>query len=262
MIVETPTHRNFVQDNFSNTSNWQLTASLSSWNASLNNNELPANWQHGARINYIFKTTRAPFIKLTQPLRIYGLPDSVKIVVNTQSAKFNNIIVGMRTANSNTTAVNFTNIAQNTDVELKFPISQFVSNTADRLSFPLRFEYMTLFLDAAGHVQDKEYNIFVKDISLTYNNITSSVINNCIKSGFVIYPNPANSNEIFVSSKSFLEPSATINVYNTAGQLLQSKKRIDSVEQQSIDISSLPKGNYILQIQHNKGYESQKFSKQ
>lgn len=262
VIVETPTHRNLVQDNFSNTSNWQLTASLSSWNASLNNNELPANWQHGARINYIFKTTRAPFIKLTQPLRIYGLPDSVKIVVNTQSAKFNNIIVGMRTANSNTTAVNFTNIAQNTDVELKFPISQFVSNTADRLSYPLRFEYMTLFLDAAGHVQDKEYNIFVKDISLTYNNITSSVINNCIKSGFVIYPNPANSDEIFVSSKSFLEPSATINVYNTAGQLLQSKKRIDSVEQQSMDISSLPKGNYILQIQHNKGYESQKFSKQ
>lgn len=261
VIVEMPQSRNFVQDNFSNTANWQLTASLSSWNATLNSNQLPANWRHGARINYIFKTARAPFIKLAQPLRIYGMPDSVKIVLNTQNAKFSSIIVGMRAANSNSSAVNFTNIAQNTDVELKFPVSQFVSNTADRLSYPLRFEYMTLFLDAAGHVQDNNYNIFIKDISLIYDNITSSVTNNTIDSGFGIYPNPANGNEIFISSNKLFQQSATINVYNTAGQLLQSQKAINSLVKQRIDISALSKGNYILQIQYKNTNESLKFSK-
>lgn len=263
VIVEMPQSRYFVQDNFSNTSNWLLTASLSTWNASLNNNQLPANWQHGARINYIFKTTRAPFIKLTQPLRIYGIPDSVKITLNTQNAKFSNIIVGMRAANaSSSTSVNFINIEQNTDVVLKFPVSQFVSNPTDRLSYPLRFEYMTLFLDPAGHVQDNNYNIFIKDISLIYDNIISSVTKNSFNNNFGIYPNPANGNEIFVSSNKLFQQSATINVYNTAGQLLQSQKAINSLVKQRIDISNLPKGNFILQIQYKNTNESQKFSKQ
>jgi len=78
------------------------------------------------------------------------------------------------------------------------------------------------------------------------------------KSGFIIYPNPAN-NAIFLNFTSKIE-NANLIIYNLLGEL-QTSKTVNS-ENSNIDISSLASGVYVVEIKSENKISRQKFIKE
>lgn len=65
-----------------------------------------------------------------------------------------------------------------------------------------------------------------------------------------IYPNP-NNGRFVLSSESIIE-NTLVEVYNMDGRLVKSFKLIPSINEQSIDLSSLTKGAYTISLKNNK----------
>ena len=78
--VEIPTASTMIGDSLK-TTQWTMTAS-SFLNAQLNQENLPNSWGHGAGVNFVHAAGRAPYIKLTNQRPFYGLPDTIKMVLN------------------------------------------------------------------------------------------------------------------------------------------------------------------------------------
>lgn len=75
---------------------------------------------------------------------------------------------------------------------------------------------------------------------------------------FTIYPNPVN-DVLYIDKKAEIEMSS-ISIFNTLGQLVLSIP--NAATTQSIDVSPLKTGNYIIKINSDKGSLSTKFIKQ
>jgi len=74
-----------------------------------------------------------------------------------------------------------------------------------------------------------------------------------------VYPNPA-STAVTVEHNMAASSSAAVNIRNTTGQLLISRKQTKTVENYSIE--QLPAGIYILEITHKNQKISKKIVKQ
>lgn len=80
-------------------------------------------------------------------------------------------------------------------------------------------------------------------------------VNNYLKGEIKIYPNPV-SNQLFISSEK--RSIKTLSVFSTTGQMILEIEDASN----SIDVSSLSKGMYFLEISSSEGKSVQKFIKQ
>jgi len=88
----------------------------------------------------------------------------------------------------------------------------------------------------------------------TYN--TSSAINEIIKTtDLIIYPNPSN-DIIYLKGNEKLQKYERIDILDISGVILKSKQFSNS-----IDISDLPKGNYLLRFIYTESNYTLKFIK-
>jgi len=71
---------------------------------------------------------------------------------------------------------------------------------------------------------------------------------------FVLFPNPAASSTVFLSFDAIETGSVTIKVYGLNGILLKEQSEFSGTGQTtfSIDIASLSKGNYLLELDNGK----------
>ena len=98
-----------------------------------------------------------------------------------------------------------------------------------------------------GHISDQEFNSNI--IELLAN--TNSISNNS-NSNLKVYPNP--SSGIFYFEFEELSTNFIMNIYNIKGQKVYSKKETNN-KRNILDLSSLKKGSYFLQIvSDNKKY--------
>ena len=81
-------------------------------------------------------------------------------------------------------------------------------------------------------------------------------INEVMQNEISVAPNPAINN----ITLNYLEPHSSINIYNLQGQLLI--KKITIAEQTEIDMSELPSGIYLLQIESKEGVVVKKVVKE
>ena len=78
---------------------------------------------------------------------------------------------------------------------------------------------------------------------------------------FTVFPNPSTSPMLFLSYDSAEISEVTISVYNINGVLLRQQKEMATIGQQvfPVDVESLPKGNYFIELDNGKGRGTIKF---
>ncbi len=78
---------------------------------------------------------------------------------------------------------------------------------------------------------------------------------------FTVFPNPSTSPMLFLSYDSAEISEVTISVYNINGVLLRQQKEMATIGQQvfPVDVESLPKGNYLMELDNGKGRGTIKF---
>jgi hypothetical protein len=95
---------------------------------------------------------------------------------------------------------------------------------------------------------------------LTYSTPILSGLNDLeLSESFSIYPNPATA-EINLQIKNIAASSTTVSILNTLGEIVYSKV-ISNELNSTIDVSRLPSGVYVLQVQDQKNVSSGKFIK-
>lgn len=253
VMVEIPENGIRISDNFEIQS-WTLDASAA-LNAVLNVQNLPTNWTSGAAVNYVFNSTRAPYIKLLKPLNLYSLPDTLKLTINAGDISFSKLLISLRAANTaNDLTKEFTGIAQNKDISLAFPIATLFA-TADISIYPIKLNYITFYLNA--QTAGQAYRLALKDISLCYKNYTVSGISQLISNGISLYPNPVKGNQFTIRFDRNISEPINLSLFTSNGQLVYAKKmKSSSKNEYNFPVDNLETGIYFVKA----SFDKQQFS--
>lgn len=255
--VEIPNSGVFVQDNFE-VKNWKLDAS-SALNAVLNTQNLPTGWKNGAAVNYVFNSTRAPFIKLIQKLDFYSLPDTLKLTLNVGDISFSKLLISVRAANSTGDLTKeFNNIPLNTNTTLALPLSS-LFDTSDIAIYPISLSYLNFYLNT--QTESQAYTLALKDISLCYKGVQISGLANILNSDFSVFPNPVNNKELNVRFNDSYTGNVQLDLYSLAGKKIKSQSyKPENSNQVVFNLDNSVSGNYILRVVRGKNAESVKLT--
>lgn len=254
--VEIPATGRLAYETFADTTRWELTSSLASWNTHFAPSDRPTNWHHGTSIKYTFQTARSPFFRLTRSLPLYGLPDTIQLILNTGGANFSSVIMGMKAANaSSATPITFTNVGSTADSKLSVPLSSFTASVNDLANFPVNFEYLTFYLNSSTHSAGQTYTIGLKEIALRYAHVTTIVDFVSTISQFRVYPNPTKGT--FLKIEGPLTPFTQISISTINGKSIGRYETNGTFAE--VSVQALPPGVYLLQIQQQGISETHRF---
>ncbi len=240
-------------------SDWSLSVASQYTDAQLTADNIPQNWEHGAAVNFTHKTGRSPFIKLNNEIPLYGLPDTVKVVLNTGDIQFTEAIISLRAANDTKTATKrFTDFPADTDYSLAIPVDE-LFDTTDRGIYPLWFDNMNFYL-ATSNTTNKAYALAVKEIQLVYNGLVETSIPLAGTTGFYIYPNPVISSVLNIQLKDNYSQAVRTEIYSISGQMLQSDSHgVYAGNAISLPVKNLSPGTYLLKVYENEKAGTIKF---
>jgi len=244
VIVEIPTSGRMIGDNF-DVENWTLTASAP-LNAVLNTENLPSNWTHGAAVNYVYTSTRAPFIKLLRNAPMYGLPDTLKLIVNIGDINITKALLSLRANNAASfVSKEFTTIPKNTDTELSVTMSELFDAT-DIAIYPVWFDNINFYLGA--QTSGQAYTLALKEIVLCYQGVEISGLPSVLLSQYEVFPNPLEGNSLNIRIKNNDAKLLQAQLFHLNGQCVVSQKLNPENGMATFKVGKLPAGNYLLKI--------------
>lgn len=244
--VEIPESGKILFDNF-NVNNWKFESSTA-LNATINNSNLPNGWTTGAAINYIYTSTRAPFLKLSRNIPLYSLPDTIKIGVNLGDITLSKAVLSLRANNiAQGNAKEFTTLPKNTDTEISLPLND-IFTTSDIAIYPIWFEYLNFYL--ATQTSGQAYTLGLKDITLCYKGIDITYTSPEKISLFQVYPNPA-TDELKIKLKDNMFETLNIKLLNLSGQTIKSWNTANYSQEIVLPLKEVLSGTYLLQVQHS-----------
>lgn len=229
---------------------WTLSNSSFLQNVALNTENRPAGWETGAVVNFLHAAGRAPFIKLTNKRSFYGLPDTIKLVMNISDMAISRAIVSLKAHNSATTiTAEFNTFENNKDFTLDIPTDQ-LFNVADRAIYPIGFDNVNFYLDATNMTAGKAYALAMKEISLVFKDFIVSYLPSEKADLFQVYPNPINKGKsLKISLMDAVDADKLIfQLYDMQGKLLRNEMIKNDRGSAEISMKDLSSGTYLLQL--------------
>lgn len=256
--VVTPSAPTVIGDSLK-VADWSLNAS-SFLNAQLNQTNLPTSWDHGAGVNFVHAAGRSPFVKLINQSPLFGMPDTLKIRMNIGDMALSRAIIYLK-ANNGTSTISYeiNSFEQNKDFTLNVPVSQ-LFNVADRAIYPIRFDNVNFYLNTSAMTEAKAYTLAVKDVLLVFKDFVISGLSPEKSNRFIIYPNPATNQTLYLQLKETNSQMVRTEIYNLSGQLVN--KQQHGIYQSgviSVPVKNLSSGTYLLKVYENELFSVSKF---
>ena len=256
--VEIPSEPTIIGDSLK-VAHWTLTAS-SFLKAQLNQENLPNSWQHGAAVNFVHSAGRAPYIKLTNQSPYFGLPDTIKMVLNIGDMAITRAIFSFK-ANHETTLVTkeLSSFSLNKDFTLDIAVNE-LFDTTDKALYPIWFDNVNFYLSASDMTTEKAYTLAVKDILLVFKDFVVSGISAITTNRFSIYPNPTTQDIIYLQLKDNNSQQLRTEVYSLSGHLMAKDQHgIYQGGIVPISLKNMKSGIYLLKVFENENFSVTKF---
>ena len=254
VTVEIPVSGRVIVDEFA-TTDWSVDAS-SALNVKWNTENLPATWLHGAACNFVYASTRAPYIKLSRNFPFYALPDTMKLTVNAGNISVSKMLLELRTNNSSQALTKeFTSFLKNTDLQLTIPLNS-LFDTSDLAIYPVWLNYMNFYLGTLTTGQ--AYTLALKDITLCYKNFEVSAVSILEMSNLQIYPNPVVNGELKIRLSDNSARNVVVELYTFLGQCIAYKQYNNFQTEISFETGKLSKGTYFLKVTQGEKQETVK----
>ncbi|MDR1526335.1 MAG: phosphodiester glycosidase family protein [Dysgonamonadaceae bacterium] len=251
ITVENPEPR-MVSDRFI-PDEWAVNT-INEWKTSVtfNTDRVPDTWEHGAAIHFPYKAGRSPFVQLTKSHRLYGLPDTVKVVTRIDDLQLKEVVISLRAHNA-TKAELYTlypPFPANTDFDLSVPVASLFEGAGIAI-YPLQFNYVKFNIES-NNTTGTDYTIAVKEIALIYNGAPGTGMITPKTSAFSVYPNPVTNGEVFVHLDNSGQGLVRLDLWNLSGQKLQSQTCAQTVSNVvSLPVGKVPQGLYLLKVQQD-----------
>jgi len=245
VTVEIPTSGSMIADEFV-LNNW-LVEATAALNVSFNTTNLPATWSHGAAVNYIYTATRAPFIKLSQNLALYSLPDTIKVLLNVGDITLSKLILSLQANNSaQSVTKEFTAIPKNTDTQIIIATSS-LFDTSDIAIYPVWFNYLNFYI--GSQTANQAYTLALKEIVLCYKGVEISGTSSVLMSKLKVYPNPVKGSELHIRLDEIGKSNVTIALLTILGQSVRSKQYNANLQSDIVfPIGNLKSGTYFIKV--------------
>lgn len=248
--VEIPESMSIIGDSIS-PEKWELDAS-SFLKAQLNTNNLPDSWEHGAVVNFTHAAGRSPYVELIMQKSFFGLPDTIKMVLNIGDMNISRALFSLRANDaSKVTTFELTAFEQNKDFTLSIPVDQ-LFDVSDRAIYPVWFDKVRFYLNASGMTAGKSYSLAAKEIRLVYKDFLPTGISLVKENRFKIFPNPVKNQMLYVQLNETATQKVRAEVYDLTGRRL-SEKYFGNYggEILEIPVPFLTPGIYLLKIYEN-----------
>lgn len=260
--IQMPQSSRIIQEDFAEISNWKVTASGGPSKGVFNTLNRPEDWEHGSVYNYtISGTVRAPSIKMTPIVSrpFYGIPDTIRVTINSGKAVITKATVGLRTNNNTQLNATVENIESEKECTLIIPLDKVISNPDDRINYPLRLGSITFQIDTKSLTAGQYYALAIKDIVLAYEGIEVGGVDNPLVSKLIIYPNPVSSRgNLYIRLN---EPcNLSVEIYSMQGQVVAHRDfGYQQADEISISqVSKLLPGTYILKAKIDNDFQTAK----
>ena len=217
--------------------------------AQWNTENLPAGWQTGSAVNFVHAAGRAPFIKLTNQKSFYGLPDTVKLTMNVGNMDITRAILTFKNNLTQTKNIEFTTMPKNQDFSLDVPVDE-LFDTNDFAIYPVSFDNINYYLDAANMTPGTAYSLAVKEIALVYKDYIITHLPSETSNMFRVYPNPVNENRLFIGISEPNPDPFKIQIFDNTGRQLASRMlHFNSSGQAVLPVSDLQSGVYYIRVE-------------
>ncbi len=167
VIVERPTAHVMAIDPNLDVTTWKFTQSGGK------NATETANGNGGITYSYTGSSSRAPKIVLSKELRLWSLPDTVRLRINPGEASFKNVVFGLRAAGQNLSYQTITpdTIIAGKEMTIDVPTSSWI-DADDMANYPITLTSIQLNMNAAKSGQ--QYTIEFAGFETVYNAIEPS----------------------------------------------------------------------------------------
>lgn len=236
-------------------SNWTMAvAAQYRADAQLNEENLPAHWEHGIAVNFIHRTGAGPSIRLTNQTPLFGLPDTIRIVMNAGEIAINSVNVSLRANNSNRLVPSrTTSFPTNQDFSIDLVLDA-LFDMSDHGIFPIWFDNINFTLIASGMTAGRAYTLAIKEIQLIYAGLLQTNIPfvGASPASFFIFPNPAANGVLHLQLRENTSQTVRTEIYNLQGKMLSREVHgIYNGFPLSLSIQHLSAGAYFLQVFEN-----------
>jgi hypothetical protein len=248
VTVENPAEQRLVSDAFI-PGEWTV-STIGEWNSDVafNTGNLPASWEHGAAINFTYKNGRAPYLRLTKDYRLYGCPDTLKIVANIGDLQLKDVSISLRACNAAKASAFKINppFPAGADFELSVPIDSLFENAGVAI-YPLQFNNVNFTIESSNTV-GTAYVLAVKEIALIYGSGQGTGIIYPETSAFSVYPNPVKGREIHIRPANGRTQVLHVGIYTLAGQKVQAETINATAGEAHFTRKNLPAGIYLMKV--------------
>lgn len=244
VIVEIPSTEILSVDKVSDLSSWTVRGSASISNMSLTSTVFPAS------MRYTYSSGRSPYIQLYKEFPLFGIPDSMKIVLSTGRTGIMKAIVTFRANNQTSySPIEYTGFELGKDYVLSIPMSKLLTDVNDRACYPVRFEGLKLMINSATQTSNEVYDVEIKEFSLVYGRINVGFVNPELISKIRVYPNPVMDGVVYVAVSAESSQAIRIELYDLSGKLLRAES-LGTVENGEIRLSlqGILAGTYLLKL--------------
>ena len=234
---------------------WEMRRASQYTDARFSQENLPQSWEHGAAVNFTHRAGVAPFIRLINSIPFYGLPDTVRIVLNIGDMAVNTADITLRANNETRTVfARFDSFEANQDFSLDIALDD-LFDTSDRGIYPIWFDNMNFALRAASMTAGQAYALAIKEIQLIYAGLLQTnipIIRDCSLPSFFVFPNPSADRVLYLQLRENHSQSVRTEIYNLQGQLImQDFHGVNSGAPIQLSIQHLSSGAYLIQVFEN-----------
>ncbi len=236
--VQIPPASEYLWENFVNHDSWEVTATAK-FNPTFPD---PTSSVLPVVLDFTYAIGRKPFIMLAKDVPLYGLPDSVRLHLNTD-AIIDNIVLTLHANNQSATQYvthKFQPVPTNIDTTFSVAITDFF-DTSDRAVYPIWMK--TIRFNLSTETSEGAHKIALRGISLYYDGVEVDYLYNSTMPKWQVYPNPVINEVLQVAN---VQVGANLVLSDLQGRELL-KQRVNSDNLQ-INLQAYPTGQYLLSI--------------
>lgn len=206
---------------------------------------------NGMKITYTGKSGRSPYIRISKDLKLWSLPDTLRLRINPGDAVVKGVSVAMGSNSGKKEVVVLKEQLENNKENVIDIATASWVDAADMASYPISLGY--IYLTMGNSTSGKEYTIDIAGIETVYDRFGTGGVNDVnVNDGTdkaYVYPNPVNAGvDVVVFTGDVTDSEAVIDVFNVAGQKVETVKAVATYGKAILPTSRLQAGIYFVKV--------------
>ena len=217
--------------------------------------------EQSIKTTFTYKSGRNTNVAYHNEVALYSLPDSVKLVFNPGDINVQKLSMRFKENNGGIQTINkeFTTFQKNKDNTISLALSDLMENPTDRGAYPLFFNFMQFSIGSAGMTAQKSYDLEIKQFSLIYKDVATSIVNTTTGRGGKPVVNVATGKGAQVFFDFNKEENVRVEVASVAGNVVRQAYwgRIKNGIYM-LPLNGLSNGLYIITVYYGKKHSTVK----